>query len=196
NTSGSIRFSVPGQYFYFCRINPSKMNGVVTVKPGAQPAPVARVQGVDPALPGESLRFDPPTLDVPAGSSILFANVGGKPHTFTADDGSFDTGVVTPGPEGGRFAGTNATVTLDKPGAFPFHCEIHPQAMRGTVRVTGQATKPPGAASTAPRQVAADMADFEFKPPQLSVAPGGQVTWTNRGQPQHTAPFDDVQLAT
>jgi hypothetical protein len=26
------------------------------------------------------------------------ANVGGKPHTLTADDGSFDTGVVDPGP--------------------------------------------------------------------------------------------------
>src|SRR5437899_12542256 len=31
----SISFTVPGTYSYFCRINPSKMNGVIIVKPGA-----------------------------------------------------------------------------------------------------------------------------------------------------------------
>jgi len=47
--SSSVRFSVPGTYFYFCRINPSKMNGVITVQPAAQPSTVNRIQAVDPA---------------------------------------------------------------------------------------------------------------------------------------------------
>jgi plastocyanin len=202
--SGSVTFSVPGRYAFFCRINPAKMNGVIEVSAGAQPSRVNRIQAVDPALPGEKLRFDPAELQVQAGSTLLVANIGGKPHTLTADDGqSFDTGTITPGPDGGRFAGTNATLTLSKPGTFPFHCEVHPKAMRGVLTVVaaggatgGGAAAGAAAASNAPRQASVDMKDFAFDKPEVSVAPGGQVTWKNTGQAQHTATFDDVQLDT
>jgi plastocyanin len=195
--SASITFTVPGSYAFFCRINPSKMNGVIEVTAGAQPARVNRVQAVDPALPGEKLRFDPAELQVPAGSTLLVANIGGKPHTLTADDGSFDTGTITPGPDGGRFAGTNATVTLARPGRFPFHCEVHPKAMKGVLTVVGTGGAAGGApASNAPRQASVDMKDFAFDKQEVSVAPGGQVTWKNTGQAPHTATFDDVQLDT
>lgn len=198
--TGSVTFSVPGRYAFFCRINPSKMNGVIEVEPGAQASRVSRVQAVDPALPGEKLRFDPPDLQVPVGSTLLVANIGGKPHTLTADDGqSFDTGTITPGAEGGRFAGTNATLTLSKPGRFPFHCEVHPKAMRGVLTVvgTGGGTATGGApASNSPRQASVDMKDFAFDNQEVSVAPGGQVTWRNTGQAPHTATFHDVQLDT
>src|SRR5205823_7241788 len=134
---GTVSFTVPGTYHYFCRINPTKMNGIVVVKPGAQPAATNRVEAIDPALPQETLRFDPNNLTVQAGTTLLFANVGGKPHTLTADDGTFDTGVVPPGGEGGRFAGSNATITLNTPGAHAFRCQIHPQAMQGVLTVVG-----------------------------------------------------------
>ena len=131
------------------------MNGTVVVKAPASPAPVNRIQAVDPGREGESLRFDPPTLTVNAGSTIVFANVGGKPHTLTADgpDPAFDSGVVTPGAEGGRFAGTNASIVLRKAGTFPFHCEVHPAVMKGVLTVvdTGGGAAPPAAASNAPR---------------------------------------------
>src|SRR6266508_1490301 len=202
--NGSVTFSVPGSYAYFCRINPSKMNGVIEVTGGAQPSRVNRIQAVDPALPNEKLRFDPSELQVPAGSTLVVANIGGKPHTLTADDGqSFDTGTITPGPEGGRFAGTSAALKLSKPGRFPFHCEVHPKAMRGVLTVVaaggatgGGAAAGAAAASNAPRQASVDMKDFAFDKPEVSVAPGGQVTWKNTGQAQHTATFDDVQLDT
>lgn len=193
----SVNLTVPGTYFYFCRINPSKMNGTVEVQPTPADARVVRIQAVDDAnIAGESLRFDPPNITVQAGSSVLVANAGGKPHTLTADDGSFTTGVVTPGPEAGRFAGTNAVVTLVKAGTFAFHCEIHPQAMTGKITVVGQ---PPGApptsaaASSVPATAAVAAEDFRFREPQVSVHAGGQVTFTNRGQAPHTATFDDVQ---
>ena len=190
--SSSVTFSVPGTYSYFCRINPVKMNGTIVVKPNpAKASPVNRVQAFDPGLPNETLRFDPTELTVPAGSTILFANVGGKPHTLTADDGSFSTGVVPPGPENGRFAGTNATLTLPNPGTFPFHCEIHPAAMKGTITVTGEARAGPAAASSAPRAVAIDMKNIKFDPAQASVAPGGKVTWTNHDSAPHNAHFDE-----
>jgi plastocyanin len=187
----AVLFSVPGRYLYFCRINPAKMNGTIVVKPGARPPVVSRIQAIDPAREGEVLRFDPAQLNLETGSSIIFANVGGKPHTLTADDGSFDTGVVTPGAEGGRFAGSNASVTLSKPGTFAFHCEVHPQAMKGVLNVTGPERKAPGAASAAPRTLDIPIKDFEFVPKEASVAPGGQVTWRNTGQARHTATFDD-----
>jgi plastocyanin len=56
--SAEVTLSTPGTYFYFCRINPVKMNGVLTVEPDAQ-AEVVRVQAVDPGQTGDKLRFDP-----------------------------------------------------------------------------------------------------------------------------------------
>ena len=198
--TGEVTFSAPGVYHYFCRINPSKMNGIITVTGDTGQASVNRVEAIDPApqFTGERLRFVPDTLTVKAGSTLQFANVGGKPHSLTADDGSFDTGIVAPGAEAGRFAGTNASITLKEPGTFKFHCDVHPQAMTGTLTVTGTPPAGPGPAppSDAARQVSVDTVDFAFKPAQASVAPGGEVTWTNSGAAPHTATFDDVALDT
>jgi plastocyanin len=194
--TGTVSFTVPGTYHYFCRINPSRMNGIIVVKPGAQPSANNRIEAVDPALPQETFRFEPSNLTVQSGSTLLFANVGGKPHTLTADDGTFATGIVAPGAEGGRFAGSNATVTVRTPGAHAFHCEIHPQAMKGVLTVVGEEKAGPGPPSAAPTTASVDMIDLAFQPPQTSVAPGGKVTWKNTGKVAHTATFDDVQLDT
>ena len=193
--SAKVTFSTPGTYHYFCRINPSKMNGLVVVE-GTPAANTNRVEALDPAIEGESLRFSPADLTAPAGSTVLFANVGGKPHTLTADNGSFDTGVVAPA-EGGRFAGSNATIVLKQPGAIPFHCEIHPAVMKGTITVTGDAAREgPSPPSNAPRTAAVSTVDFAFDPAQASIAPGGEATWTNDGAAPHTATFDDETLDT
>ena len=109
-----------------------------------------------------------------AGTTLLVANVGGKPHTLTADDGSFDTGIVDPGAEGGRFAGKNASVTLDKAGTFTFHCEVHPAAMKGVVTVTGEAAAGPAQASAGPREIDVGAVDFAFEPKDASVAAGAR----------------------
>jgi plastocyanin len=195
--TSTVSFTAPGTYFYFCRVNPAKMNGVVHVQAAPQPSKVVRVQGVDPSqfLSAERFRFDPPSLSVPTGTVLLFANVGGKPHTLTADDGSFDTGVVAPGTEGGRFAGHSATIRLGTPGRFAFHCEIHPQKMKGVITVTGAATQQ-AQVSTAAQQAKVAVGDFFFKPPEVSVAPGGKVTFANGGKVAHTATFDDAPLDT
>jgi plastocyanin len=195
--SAGVTLSTPGTYFYFCRINPAKMNGVLTVEPGADEARTARVQAVDPGQIGDKLRFDPSELTVAAWTTLLVANVGGKPHSLTADDGSFDTGIIDPGAQGGRFAGENASVTLNQAGTFKFHCEIHPAAMKGTVTVTGEAAAGgPAQASAGPREVDVGAVDFAFEPKDASVAAGGKVTVTNRGQAPHTMTLDDVDLDT
>jgi plastocyanin len=172
------------------------MNGVVVVNPGSAPAKAVRVQAVDPAREGETFGFDPSQLSVAAGTAVTLANVGGKPHSLTADDGSFDTGIVTPGAAGGRFAGTNASIVATKAGTYPFHCEVHPEKMKGVLTVTGEARAGPAAASNAPRAASVAIADFQFTPEETSAAPGGTVTWHNGGKVEHTATFDDVALDT
>ena len=195
--SAEVTLSTPGTYFYFCRINPAKMNGVLVVEPGPDDVRAVRVQAVDPGFTGDKLRFDPDELAVAAGTTLLVANVGGKPHTLTADDGSFDTGVVDPGAEGGRFAGSNASVTLNKAGTFKFHCEVHPAVMKGVVTVTGQGGGAgPAQASAGPRELDVGVVDFAFEPKDASVAAGGTVKVTNRGKAPHTMTLDDVAADT
>jgi plastocyanin len=193
NAKGSITFSVPGKYFFFCRINPSKMNAQLEVKAGAEPSKAVRVQAADPAREGEKLGFTPNELSVEAGTAVVLANVGGKPHTLTADDGSFDTGIVNPGASGGKFAGANASIVPGKAGTFPFHCEVHPEAMKGVLTVTGEAPADKVSQSSAPNKADVAIKDFEFDPKETSVAPGGTVTWKNTGKAPHTATFDDVK---
>src|ERR687894_3063355 len=41
--------------------------------------------------------FDPPDAAIEPGSTITWTNNGALPHTVTADDGSFDSGVLNPG---------------------------------------------------------------------------------------------------
>jgi plastocyanin len=120
---------------------------------------------------------------VAAGTTLLVANVGGKPHTLTADDGSFDTGLVEPGAQGGRFSGKNASITLNQAGTFKFHCEVHPAAMKGVVTVTGEAASggAPAQASAGPRELDVGVLDFAFEPKDASVAAGGTVKVTIRG---------------
>jgi plastocyanin len=174
------------------------MNGVLTVEPGPDEPRAVRVQAVDPGFTGDKLRFDPPELTVAAGTTLLVANVGGKPHSLTADDGSFDTGIIDPGAGGGRFAGKSASVTLNQAGTFKFHCEIHPAAMKGVVTVTGEAASggAPAQASAGPREVDVGAVDFAFEPDNASVAAGGKVKVTNNGQAPHTLTLDDVDLDT
>ena len=66
--------------------------------------------------------------EVAAGTTLTIANNDGVSHTFTADDGSFDSGTIA--------AGATAEVTLDEPGEFAYFCNFHPQ-MEGTITVTG-----------------------------------------------------------
>ncbi|MGI8632832.1 MAG: cupredoxin domain-containing protein [Solirubrobacterales bacterium] len=40
-------------------------------------------------------------------------------------------------------------------------------------------------------EVEIDIADFEFKPPEVTVEAGTKVTWTNKDSANHTATADD-----
>jgi plastocyanin len=98
--------------------------------------------------------FAPADALVGAGDQITFVNEGNEPHTVTADDGQFDSGVLNPG--------DSFTVTFEGSGTITYHCEIHP-SMVGSVTVGGDS----GGETTS-------------EPPQTTggtvYVPGGTVT--------------------
>lgn len=74
--------------------------------------------------------FGPVSATAPAGTTLTIRNDGAQPHTYTAVDGTFDTGVVLPG---------DAT-TIELPataGTLPVYCTLHADrdgaGMAGTV---------------------------------------------------------------
>jgi len=80
------------------------------------------------AITIKDFAFSPTPLKAKTGATITVKNNDSTTHTFTADNGSFDTGDIADG--------TSATITLPtKPGTVGYHCNIH-RTMKGTIQVT------------------------------------------------------------
>ena len=75
----------------------------------------------------KNFSFSPNPITVRAGAPITVVNDDNVTHTFTANGGAFDTGDL-----GGDH---RDRVTVQRPGTYAFHCEIH-TFMTGTVRVS------------------------------------------------------------
>src|ERR687893_2709785 len=84
--------------------------------------------------------FNPAQLNVTPGTTVRFVNNDAEPHTATADNGVFDTGVLQPG--------SSFEVLLDGSGTVTYHCELHPH-MQGSI-VVGPASEAGGAEGTNP----------------------------------------------
>lgn len=66
-------------------------------------------------------------VTIDAGGTVEVINNDSLPHTWTADDGTFDVSLSP---------GDSATRTIDEPGEYSFFCSIHPE-MTGTLTVEG-----------------------------------------------------------
>jgi plastocyanin len=63
-------------------------------------------------------KFTPNPLTVQPGARVTVTNDDSTAHTVTADDGhSFDTGTLS--------QGSSKTISVTKPGTYPYHCSIH-----------------------------------------------------------------------
>lgn len=110
----------------------SKPAPAAPATPGA-PAPLA--PGAVPSGPVtgpltksgmQGLQFTAATLEIAVGTTIEWKNEDPVPHTVTADDNSFDSGMIENG-QVWRY-------TFTRPGTYAFHCTPHP-FMKGTVVV-------------------------------------------------------------
>ncbi|MFN8677646.1 MAG: cupredoxin domain-containing protein [Thermomicrobiales bacterium] len=134
----TVRLDKPGTFRYACQIHP-EMTGQIAVRDATGVVPPPATPVASPVAGAATVRianlaYDPPTLTVPAGSMVTWSNDDGTPHTVTAEDGLFDSGIFDPG--------ASFSWTFTEPGAFAYHCLLHP-TMQGRVvveRTTGTAT--------------------------------------------------------
>ena len=66
--------------------------------------------------------------EVPVGTTVVVRNDDGVSHTWTAEDGTFDSGSIG--------SGDTFEFTFTEPGEFAYFCNFHP-SMTGTITVTG-----------------------------------------------------------
>jgi plastocyanin len=71
--------------------------------------------------------FSPTQIDALPGDTIFWSNSSERTHTVTANDGSFDSGDL--------LGGATFSITTGAPGAYAFHCRIHPD-MTGVIDVS------------------------------------------------------------
>jgi plastocyanin len=71
--------------------------------------------------------FGPATITVPAGTSVTWTNNDDDAHSVVADDKAFRSAPLD--------TGESYSFTFATPGAYAYHCGLHPQ-MHGKVIVT------------------------------------------------------------
>jgi plastocyanin/uncharacterized membrane protein len=76
----------------------------------------------------KQVRFDPQQIAVNAGDTVDWENQDIFSHTVTANDGSFDSGLIEPG--------HSWQMTFKNPGTIAYHCRPHPN-MAATLVVQG-----------------------------------------------------------
>jgi plastocyanin len=71
--------------------------------------------------------FQPSSITIVAGTTVVWTNEDSAPHTITSDDGSFESGRMSRGSEFNH--------TFTQPGTYMYHCAIHP-SMIGEIKVS------------------------------------------------------------
>jgi plastocyanin len=74
----------------------------------------------------KDIAFHPTTLTITGSTTIEVVNQDDIEHSFTLDDDS-----VSQDLQGGE----SATVTIDPAASIGWHCEFHPDTMKGTITV-------------------------------------------------------------
>jgi plastocyanin len=130
----------------------------------SQPGPIAAHQDAAFDVSVVDFAFDPGTITVPVGATVTWTNTGSRPHTVTADDGSFDSGRLDPGEQFSQ--------TFDQPGTFTYHCGFHPD-MQGSIVVTEAPEQTAASGEATP--AAAGPATSESAPSSDAAGPVGNL---------------------
>ncbi|MGH2615561.1 MAG: cupredoxin domain-containing protein, partial [Thermomicrobiales bacterium] len=129
----SFAFNQPGSFAYTCQLHPQMQGTVIAegeaVADDAQagaptteatPAPQQPPQPAEPSGAAVSIvdfAFEPATLEVAAGTAVVWTNDGLVPHTVTGDFA--DSGAIEPGQAFSH--------TFDAEGSIGYVCAIHPE---------------------------------------------------------------------
>ncbi|HEX6654137.1 MAG TPA: cupredoxin family copper-binding protein [Thermoleophilaceae bacterium] len=91
--------------------------------PAPKPKAIAAASG---SVTIADFSFTPGSLTISQGDTVTWVNNGPTPHSATANDGSFNTGILK--------AGQSASHTFSQAGTFSYYCQPHP-FMKATVVV-------------------------------------------------------------
>lgn len=130
--AATVTLDTPGTYAFGCVIHP-EMTGTIAVRDASgvvpSPTPPASAPPVAGAIAEVAIidfAFEPTESVVAIGTTVDWTVTQQSPHTVTAADGSFDSGILD---VGGTFQHT-----FLEPGSFAYTCRLHPQ-MQATVVV-------------------------------------------------------------
>jgi plastocyanin len=119
---------IGGGFLIFSRQNSMKMNMQknTPTTTQSQATPSGTTSETKNSVEIKNYSFSPSTLTVKVGDSVTWTNNDSVGHSATADDNSFDTGVLQQGQSG--------SVTFKKVGTYTYHCSVHPN-MKATIVV-------------------------------------------------------------
>jgi plastocyanin len=104
---------------------PSTPTSTPTSSRSSVPESIAIPQGA--AAQQVKTYYMPNPSTVSANSQVTWNNNDIAPHTATATDGSFDTGIIN--------VGSSGSATVKTQGSVPYRCTIHPW-MNGVLQIT------------------------------------------------------------
>ena len=124
--------------FLLCAMSPLAAHASSAQQAQQNSSPASPTSGAEVII--KNFRFQPAQLNVHPGETIEFKNEDIYAHTVTADDGSFDSGLIQPG--------SSWKLTLSKSGTIAYHCAPHPN-MKATLVAAPGAGQQPAAGSAA-----------------------------------------------
>lgn len=74
----------------------------------------------------DNFTFTPPTLTIPAGTTVTWTNHDDIPHTVVSDDKSMKSKALD--------TDDKFSFSFSKPGTYPYFCSLHPK-MKGVIVV-------------------------------------------------------------
>ncbi len=104
------------------------------------PATTTVAQSADATVDMKNVAFAPTVVHILPGQTVLWTNDDPLQHTVTADDGSFDSGLIDPG--------ATFSQTFTAPGTYQYYCTPHGSAGLHGMSATVIVDDPNAAGST------------------------------------------------
>jgi plastocyanin len=84
------------------------------------------VEAADISVTIKNFDYSPMEMDIAAGTTVVWKNLDGEPHTIASVDGMFRSPALD--------QNDSYSFTFNRPGVFKYICSIHPK-MKATITV-------------------------------------------------------------